>query len=204
MQVEIVHSSLENIDFSLALWAPTDTDEELLERWEALSTEEQMPVLKAAHRRREWLGTRLLLHHQGIGQLQFLANGKPVIPRGGLSISHCKGSVAVVTSEVAIGLDIQEPTEQILAIRSKFCSSQEWSWLESHEEVVRALTIVWSVKESIYKYWGEQVDFAGHIAVQPFRCEDAQLEARYCGVHGERTFSLWHTTRGTLEVVIAI
>jgi len=204
MQVQIVHSSLENTTFSLALWTPTESDEELLQQWELLATGEKMPLLKASHRRREWLGTRLLLHNQGIGRPDVLANGKPVLPQGALSISHCKESVAVVTSDVTIGLDIQEPTEQIFTIRSKFCSSSEWSWLESHAEIVRALTIVWSSKEAIFKYWGEQVDFAGHIEILPFLCDDSILEARYSGVHGERNFRLWHKTMGRLEVVVAL
>jgi len=204
MQAEIVHSSLENKPFTLILWTPEESDDELLQQWESLATGEQMPELKAAHRRREWLGTRLLLHNQGIGRPDVLANGKPVLPQGALSISHCKESVAVVTSDVTIGLDIQEPTEQIFTIRSKFCSSSEWSWLESHAEIVRALTIVWSSKEAIFKYWGEQVDFAGHIEILPFLCDDSILEARYSGVHGERNFRLWHKTMGRLEVVVAL
>ena len=204
MQAEIVHSSLEGNPFTLALWTPAETDEALLHQWELLGTGEPMPALKASHRRREWLGTRLLLHNQGIGRPDVLANGKPFLPQGALSISHCKDSVAVVTSDVTIGLDIQEPTEQIFTIRSKFCSSSEWSWLESHTEIVRALTIVWSSKEAIFKYWGEQVDFAGHIEILPFLCDDSILEARYSGVHGERSFRLWHKTMGRLEVVVAL
>jgi phosphopantetheinyl transferase len=204
MQVEIVHSSLENTTFLLALWTPTESVEELLQQWELLATGEQMPPLKASHRRREWLGTRLLLHNQGIGRPDVLANGKPVLPQGTLSISHCKDSVAVVTSDVTIGLDIQEPTEQIFTIRSKFCSATEWRWLEAHRETLRALTIVWSAKEAIFKYWGEQVDFAGHIEMQPFQCDDPILEARYSGVHGKRSFRLWHKTMGKIEVVLAM
>jgi 4'-phosphopantetheinyl transferase len=204
MQPEIVHSSHENTAFTLALWTPTESDEELLQQWELLATSEQMPPLKASHRRREWLATRLLLHNQGIGRPDVLANGKPVLPQGGLSISHCKNSVAVVISDGTIGLDIQEPTEQIFTIRSKFCSSSEWSWLETHAEIVRALTIVWSSKEAIFKYWGEQVDFAGHIEILPFLCDDPILEARYSGVHGKRSFRLWHKTMGKLEVVVAL
>jgi phosphopantetheinyl transferase len=204
MQAEIVHSSLENKPFTLILWTPQETDEELLQQWELLATGEKMPALKAAHRRREWLGTRILLHMQGIGRPDVLDNGKPVLAQGALSISHCQNSVAVVIADVTIGLDIQEPTEQIFTIRSKFCSSSEWSWLESHAEIVRALTIVWSAKEAIFKYWGEQVDFAGHIEILPFLCDDLILEARYTGVHSERSFRLWHKTMGKLEVVIAL
>jgi 4'-phosphopantetheinyl transferase len=204
MQPEIVHSTLDNMPFLLALWSPIETNEELVHQWESLTVSQQMPLFKAEHRKREWLATRLLMDRLGIEQHDFLANGKPILPRGGISISHCKGSVAVVTSEVNIGLDIQEPTEQIFTIRSKFCSSTEWRWLEAHRETLRALTIVWSAKEAIFKYWGEEVDFAQHIEILPFECDAPIINARYQGGHGERNFRLWHSTRGTLEVVIAI
>jgi hypothetical protein len=204
MQPEIVHSSIDNVSFSLVLWTPAETDEELLRRWDQLATGQIMPSIKAVHRRREWLGTRLLLHSQGIDRLDFLTNGKPVLTHGGLSISHCKGSIAIVTSNVQIGLDIQEPTDRIFTIRSKFCSSSEWTWLERHDEALRALTIVWSAKEAIFKYWGELVEFADHIEVLPFQCSDQLILARYNGIHGQRDFHLWHATREGLEVLIAL
>jgi phosphopantetheinyl transferase len=204
MQAEIVHSSIENKSFTLALWTPVETDQSLLIQWDSLVSKEQIPAFKAAHRRREWLATRLLLRQLEIGAIDFLPNGKPVVTSGAVSISHCKGSVAVVTADVNIGLDVQEPTEQIFNIRSKFCSSTEWSWLESHAESLRALTIAWSAKEAIFKYWGELVDFAGDIEILPFHCDDAIINARYKGVHGQRDFQLWHTAHRALEVVIAL
>jgi len=204
MQTEIVHSSIENTPITWVLWTPSETEEQLLQLWESMKRAEEMPALKAPHRRREWLGTRILLQQLQLGRLDFLPNGKPVISEGAVSISHCKGSVGVATSAANIGLDIQLPTEQIFIIRSKFCSSTEWSWLEVHEETLRALTIVWSAKEAIFKYWGEQVEFAEDIEVLPFQCGDTTIKAHYNGVHGTREFNLWHTTHGMVEVVIAV
>ncbi|MFM7726830.1 MAG: 4'-phosphopantetheinyl transferase superfamily protein, partial [Flavobacteriales bacterium] len=83
-------------------------------------------------------------------------------------------------------------------------STSEWSWLEHHEEALRALTIVWSAKEAIFKYWGERVVFAADIEVLPFRCDDQSIIARYSGVHGIRDFNLWHTTLREMEIVVAI
>jgi phosphopantetheinyl transferase len=204
MQTEIVHSSIENTPITWVLWTPSETEEELLRLWESMKSDDVMPVLKAPHRRCEWLGTRILLNRLNLGRLDFLPNGKPVIASGGVSISHCKGSVAVATSDANIGLDIQLPTEQIFIIRSKFCSTTEWSWLKAHEETLRALTIVWSAKEAIFKYWGEHVEFAEDIELLPFRCDDSTIKAHYKGVHGKREFNLWHTTRDMMEVVIAV
>lgn len=204
MQPQIVHASAENRLFTLSFWNPSETDEELFDMWEAIASGENMPIIKVPHRRREWLGSRILMHKIGVEGLGFLPNGKPVLPVGAISMSHCNGSVAVVTSENTIGIDIQVPAEKIRTIRSKFCSPTEWARLEHHEETLRALTIVWSAKEAIFKYWGEQVEFARDIEVLPFQCDDAEVRARYSGVHGTREFRLWHTTIDYLEIVVAI
>jgi len=204
MQPQIVQASTENRFFTLAFWTPSETDEELVDIWGTISSGANMPIIKVPHRRREWLSSRILMQKIGITGLGFLPNGKPVLPVGAISMSHCNGSVAVVTSENAIGVDIQVPAEQIGVIRRKFCSASEWAWLEHHEESLRALTIVWSAKEAIFKHWGERVEFAVDIEVLPFRCDDMHLVARYSGVHGAREFRLWHTAISGMEIVVAI
>lgn len=203
MEPQIVHASFENKPFTWALWTPLETDDELVRLWELTHGAEEIPRIKSPHRLREWLGSRILMSRLGIEGASVLPNGKPVLPHGALSLSHCRGSVAVATCGTNIGLDIQFPTEQIRVIRSKFCSPSEWGWLETHEESLRALTIVWGAKEAIFKYWGERVDFAADVEVFPFRCDDSRLTARYAGKHGTRDFVLWHATVDGLELVIA-
>ena len=204
MTPEIVQSTAEMQPFTLWLWTPSESDDELLHLWESMNTGEQLPAIKASHRKREWLSSRILLRKLNLESIHFLDNGKPVLEAGAVSISHCRGSVAVVTADRNIGLDIQLPTEQISTIRSKFCSPAEWDWIEKHDEPLRALTIAWSAKEAIFKYWGEHVEFAADIEVLPFQCNDAVVLAQYTGTHGSRKFSLWHTTRDRLEIVVAI
>jgi phosphopantetheinyl transferase len=204
MQAEIVHLPHKNNPIVLAIWKLRVTDEELYTQWQSLQTGEAMPAIKAAHRRREWLGSRILIHALNLGALRFLENGKPVIEGGAISISHCADYVAVLHGSERLGLDVQLPQEQIAIIRSKFCSDSEWQWLQSHQEPLRALTLVWSAKEAIYKFWGEQVDFARDIEIMPFACSDELIRAAYSGVHGVRQFDLWHTTRESLEIVVAL
>ena len=204
MQPQIVQASTENRFFTLAFWTPSESDDELIQLWELVGGGEEVPRIKSPHRLREWLSSRILMQKIGITGLGFLPNGKPVLPVGAISMSHCNGSVAVVTSENAIGVDIQVPAEQIGVIRRKFCSASEWAWLEHHEESLRALTIVWSAKEAIFKHWGERVEFAVDIEVLPFRCDDMHVVARYSGVHGAREFRLWHTATSGMEIVVAI
>jgi hypothetical protein len=40
--------------------------------------------------------------------------------------------------------------------------------------------------------------------VLPFQCDAQVITAQYTGTHGAREFRLWHTTRGSLEVLIAL
>jgi phosphopantetheinyl transferase len=204
MPAQIVHSLDSQSPFTLAIWSITESEDVLHQQWSALASPETMPAIKVSHRRCEWLASRLLLHELNVGPLQFLSNGKPVITKGGVSISHSGKQVAVATYEAAIGIDIQTPTEQLFTIRHKFCSPTEWRWLEQHEEPLRALTMVWSAKEAVFKYWGERVVFAQEMEVMPFQCKDEHLHLRYRGVHGRRDFRLWHTCIDSLEIVVAI
>ena len=200
----IVHSSTEKDPFTLKKWAILETEEELMEMWERGFQMEQMPTIKAAHRRSEWLASRLLMRELGITTISYLSNGKPVSPGCFISLSHSSNEVALVVSTTEVGLDIQFVNEKISIIRSRFCSDTEWQWLQVHPESLRALTIVWSAKEAVFKYYGEEVEFAEHMQVMPFKCTDETIFLHYKGVHGERSFSLRHLTLDGLEVLVAL
>jgi 4'-phosphopantetheinyl transferase EntD len=69
---------------------------------------------------------------------------------------------------------------------------------------LRDMTIIWSAKEAIFKFWGENVAFAEHIEIAPFACDDTRITAHYKGVHGQRTLQLWHYHHQAHEIVIAL
>jgi phosphopantetheinyl transferase len=163
-----------------------------------------MPTIKAAHRRSEWLASRLLMRELGLTSISYLHNGKPITHGRFFSLSHSGKEVGLVVSDTEIGLDIQCVTEKISIIRSRFCSDTEWQWLQVHPESLRALTIVWSAKEAVFKYYGEEVEFAEDMQVMPFSCTDETIFLHYKGVHGERSFSLRHLTLDGLEVLVAL
>jgi phosphopantetheinyl transferase len=209
MPAEIVHSPNENAPFTLALWTMNESDEALHEQWEQCGSSEEKPVIKSARRNREWLASRLLMQHLQLPKLTYLPNGKPVLPAGHLSISHCDNLVALVLAETPVGIDVQQPTEQIRTILAKFCSPAEQARLMNASQTdptsaLRDMTILWSAKEAIFKLWGENVAFAEHIEIAPFACDDARITAHYKGVHGQRTFELWHYRHQAHEIVIAL
>ena len=209
MPAEIVHAPNENAPFTLAIWTLNESDEALHAQWEQCGSSEVKPVIKSARRNREWLASRLLMHHMNVPKLTYLLNGKPVLPAGQLSISHCDNLVALVLADSPVGIDVQQPTEQIRTILTKFCSPAEQARLmsASHADptsALRDMTIIWSAKEAIFKFWGENVAFAEHIEIAPFTGDDARITAHYKGAHGQRTFELWHYRHRAHEIVIAL
>jgi len=97
---------------------------------------------------------------------------KPFLPNEAyhFSISHCGDyAAAIVSRENRVGVDIEMPVEKILRIRHKFVSEAEDSILDPEQSFpvinaedfpVVSTTILWSVKEAVFKWYGDGgVDF---------------------------------------------
>lgn len=204
MPIQIVHQSTKINSFELALWYPSEDLYVMLKQWRLAKPEGIFPGhLKAEHRKKEWLATQLLFHRLAVDDVVYLPNGKPVLDSGFVSVSHSEGFVVVASSLERIGVDIQMPVEKVVSIREKFSSPSERFWLDAEHERVRAYTVVWSMKEAVFKYFGERVAFADDIEVAPFKCDDLELCAHYRGVHGEFAFHFWHDSLFGLELVVA-
>ena len=83
------------------------------------------------------------------------------------SISHCGDyAAAIVSKDSRVGIDIEIPVERIVRIRDKYLSSNEkikWS-VGGLKPDVRTLTLLWSCKESVFKWYGDGgVDFSEQI-----------------------------------------
>jgi phosphopantetheinyl transferase len=95
------------------------------------------------------------------------------------SISHCGDfAAAIVSRDKRVGIDIEMPTQRIERISRKFLNDKELVWLDKLSYVdagenitdrSRFLTLLWSVKEAVYKWYGNgEVDFREHIQLQDF------------------------------------
>jgi phosphopantetheinyl transferase len=103
------------------------------------------------------------------------------------SISHCGGFAAViVSSNRRVGVDIEIPDTKVARIRKKFLHKQEleklagvpvsFQWdrkflndkYETYGSELRALTLLWSCKEAVFKWWSYgKVDFRENIRLDP-------------------------------------
>ena len=79
------------------------------------------------------------------------------------SISHCGDYAAAIVSKTArVGIDIEIPTPKMEKIAHKFLNEDEKASFGMTD--IRQLTLLWSAKESVFKWYGNgQVDFSEHI-----------------------------------------
>lgn len=104
--------------------------------------------------------------------IQIADTRKPFLPgeQYHFSISHCGDyAAAIVSKERRVGIDIEIPVEKIIRIRDKFLSVDEkkkWS-VEGSSPDARTITLLWSCKESVFKWYGEGgVDFSEQIQLK--------------------------------------
>jgi len=124
-----------------------------------------VPDFKAAHRRTEYISVRKLALAMGVdpADIDYTVSGKPLLrslPETHISISHSRNYAAFMVSKQAYtGIDIEEFSERILRVRSRFMSEEEESKLrqlfvgQAHpaEAELIALYLHWCSKEAMYK-----------------------------------------------------
>lgn len=125
------------------------------------------------HKRLQHLAGRFLLQYLfpdfPYKLIQIADTRKPFLPdeRYHFSISHCGDyAAAIVSSKNRVGVDVEEPVEKILTIQNKFLSDKEREQFlyEFKTPNFRLPTLLWSAKESVFKWYGNGgVDFRQHI-----------------------------------------
>lgn len=99
---------------------------------------------------------------------------KPFLPdeQYHFSISHCGDfAAAIVSADHRVGVDIEILTPRVEKIKHKFLHPDERMFVEeiAHEQQVPLLTLLWSCKEAMFKWWGSgEVDFSEVLRIAPF------------------------------------
>jgi len=126
------------------------------------------------HKRLQHLAGRFLLQYLfpdfPYELIQIADTRKPFLPseQYHFSISHCGDFAAAIVSRVnRVGIDIEIPVEKISRIMHKFLSAGEHTTfriMEMSDHLSPLATLLWSAKESVFKWYGEgAVDFRRHI-----------------------------------------
>lgn len=106
-----------------------------------------------------------------------------------ISVTHSFPYAALAISKNKVGIDIEPFNEKIIRIQHKFLYEEEGLFIEKEKEIAY-LTVIWSLKESLYKihhsnYWS----LKKHYEVKPF-----SLNFPYniqCRVHDENVSDLY-------------
>jgi 4'-phosphopantetheinyl transferase len=125
-------------------------------------------------RKKHWLSYRLILQEllkpKNI-KIIYDKYGKPGMPdfKGYFSVSHSGDySVAIVSNEIPVGIDIERIRERIVRVAERFLSTEEPGQIGDSDKLEK-LHIYWGAKESLYKLHGKpDVDLQKDIRIEPF------------------------------------
>ncbi|GEP49690.1 4'-phosphopantetheinyl transferase [Flavobacterium noncentrifugens] len=151
--------------------------------------------MKSELHRRGFLSVRKILHENGYSDfdLTYDAFGKPHLKDGKhLSITHSHEFSAVIFSDQNIGIDMEKQRDKIKILDYKFAEF-EMTWLDKNAaDYMRKLTVVWGVKEAIFKIRNEVgISFNDHIFVQPFEMQHLQTDVILNFNETRMTFSVY-------------
>jgi phosphopantetheinyl transferase len=111
---------------------------------------------------------------------------KPYLPEEQyhFSISHCGNyAAAIVSSEERVGIDLELYTERVHRIKHKFLHQVELEFVNNivEEKHTQLLTLLWSAKEAMFKWWGNgDVDFSEVLRIEPFLLQhEGIIHARF-------------------------
>ena len=167
----------------MLLWKVTESESTLAKGVELTPyCAQRMRDMKSQIHRRAFLSIRHLLAQENYqdSDLHYDEIGKPHLKDGKyISITHSGPFTGIVLSnDIEVGIDIEQQRPKIIRIAHKFTPLEEYRTLANTDALIRKLTVVWGVKESLYKIYGTPgVSFLDHIDVRDFDLGQTELAA---------------------------
>ncbi|MBS1753913.1 MAG: 4'-phosphopantetheinyl transferase superfamily protein [Ferruginibacter sp.] len=166
----LVYQQNINATTKIGVWNITENEEFFLKK---------VPLKREIHhwhKRLQHLAGRLLLKemHPGfpLSLIKIADTKKPYLENEPyhFSISHCGNFAAVVVSTThRVGVDVELLSPKIERLQQKFMNEEELPVLyrQCPMPVMQSLTLYWSVKESVFKWWSiGEVDFKKDIVLK--------------------------------------
>jgi 4'-phosphopantetheinyl transferase EntD len=138
--------------------------------------------MKSKQHQLGFMSVRRLLQECGYDDhdLYYDEFGKPHLKDGlHISITHSHEFSAIILTDENTGIDMELRRAKIALLADKFCE-YELDYLnpDDIEDYVRRLTVIWGIKESIFKIRNEQgISFKDHIKVLKFGMGDTECRA---------------------------
>ena len=171
----------------LYLWKITEDFDTLFSQVKLKdSSLERLKSMKSESHQKGFLAVRMLLQHNDYSDFDLFYDvfGKPHLKPQGcsikdveVSISHSNDFSAIAISDLKVGLDLEQLKEKTLRIAPRFMDVSHLENL-SEEEKIKKATVVWGIKESIFKIKNEKgISFPNHIFEDDFSFEDKKATA---------------------------
>ena len=136
--------------------------------------------MKSEEHQKGFLAVRMLLQHLGYTDydLTYDEAGKPHLSDGKhISISHSHEFSCICISNKLMGIDLEKLKEKTLKIAPRFMEVKHLENLSTLEQIEKA-TVIWGVKESIFKIKNEKgISFPEHIFEAEFDLKEGKCEA---------------------------
>ena len=172
-----------NKDAQVSIWKIEEPEEYFTEQ----ITLPQLPA--NPHKRLQHLAGRFLLHYLQpdfpIHQIQAQPGNKPFLPDHSyhFSISHSHNMAAsIICKNIPVGIDIEFINDKASRVSQKFIHESEMKWLEAAYEKNTPFhaTLLWSIKETIFKWYGlGNVDFKHDIQIHSLS-HSAEINTATC------------------------
>ncbi len=162
------------------VWEITETFDELKKglSLSALS-EERLRHSRSNAYKKSFVSVRRLLEVAGYSdeELYYTPDGKPHLKDGRrISITHSFAYSAIAVSTHPVGIDLEKLRPKIRKIRTKFIGEEEY--FIDHGFELEYLTLIWSIKESLYKLQpAGGLSFRENMKVKAFHLSDGVAEA---------------------------
>jgi 4'-phosphopantetheinyl transferase len=173
-----------NATTQILVWKITESYADLLDEVVLNETNHnRLSGMKSVSHQCGFLSVRKLLNESGYDDFDLYYDefGKPHLKDGRhISITHSHQFSAIIISDQTVGIDIELQREKIIKIAHKF-NDDDFHFLkvEKKEEYIRKLTIIWGIKESVFKIRNERgISFKEHIKVRAFEIEDSVTTAQ--------------------------
>ncbi len=172
----LVYKKILKGDSLLGLWEISESIEEMLKALKSSDFDLEKLEKKVNNKRKtESLAVRLLLDQmlEGTHEINHDENGKPFLKSTEyeISISHSDKYAAVyLVQGKSAGIDIQKIKPDIGRGIDFFLNDGEQLWVDKTDFIL--INILWSAKESVYKYAGvKDLDPRNNMSVNPFQAK---------------------------------
>lgn len=118
---------------------------------------------QSAHRRKEWLASRVLLHQVcPAAEIVYLPTGRPQLsgpdsaqPLPCISISHSHDWAALAHAEQTLGIDIEVWGPRALRLLDRYVNEEEHQVFEQQTDcsAEQRAVLFWTIKEAAYKFY---------------------------------------------------